>query len=186
MPVDDILLEAEEQMSNALDFLKKELRSIRTGRASPALVEHIKVEYFGTPTELRQLATITTPESNLIVIKPFDPSSTKDIERAIQSSNLGITPNSDGRIIRLTIPPLSGERRKQLAQQVKQLGEHTKVVIRNARRDANKKIDQEKKDGTLPEDDAEHAKEDIQELTKDYEKKVDQALEAKIKEIEEI
>lgn len=185
MPVDEILLEAEEHMSDALEFLKKELRTIRTGRASPALVEHIKVEYFGNPTELRQLATITTPESNLIVIKPFDPSSTKDIEKAIQASNLGITPNSDGRIIRLTIPPLSGERRKQLAQQVKQLGEHTKIVIRNARRDANKKIDQEKKEGLIPEDDAERAKEEIQDLTKEYEKKVEEALDAKIKEIEE-
>ncbi len=186
MPVDDILLEAEEQMSNAVEFLKTELRSIRTGRASSALVEHIKVDYFGTPTELRQLAGISTPEANLIIIKPFDPSSIKEIERAIQASDLGITPNSDGRIIRLTVPPLSGERRRQLAQQVKQLGEHTKVVIRNARRDANKKIDAEKKEGLLPEDDAEKAKEDVQDLTKDYEKKTDEALQNKIKEIEEL
>ncbi len=186
MPVDDILLEAEEQMSNAVEFLKTELRGIRTGRASSALVEYIKVDYFGTPTELRQLAGISTPEANLIIIKPFDPSSIKEIERAIQASDLGITPNSDGRIIRLTIPPLSGERRKQLAHQVKQLGEHTKVVIRNARRDANKKIDTEKKEGSLPEDDAEKAKEDIQDLTKEYEKKTDEALQNKIKEIEEL
>jgi len=186
MPVDEIQFEAEEQMSNAVDYLKSELRTVRTGRASSGLVEHIKVDYYGAATELRQLATISTPEGNLIVVKPFDPASTKDIEKAIQASDLGITPNSDGRIIRLVVPPLSGERRKQLSHQVRQMAEQAKVTIRNVRREANKKIDQEEDDGLIPEDNAEHAKEEIQDLTKEYEKKVDQALEAKINEIEEI
>ena len=186
MPLDDILLQAEEEMSNAVDFLKTELRGIRTGRASTALVEHIKVDYFGAMTDLRQLAQLSTPEANLIVIKPFDPTSIKEISHAIQASELGITPQSDGRIIRLVVPSLSGERRKQLSQQVKQLSEHAKLVIRNARRDANKTIDTEEKDGTLPEDDAEKGKEQVQDLTKDYEKKVDETLAAKVKEIEEV
>jgi ribosome recycling factor len=186
MPTDEILFSAEEVMSNGTDYLKNELRGIRTGRASTALVEHIKVDYFGTKTDLRQLAQLSTPEANLIVIKPFDVSAIKEIDRAIQASELGITPMSDGRIIRLTIPALSGERRKQLAQKVKQLGEQAKLVVRNARRDANKKVDGEEKDGLLPEDDAKKAKEQIQDLTKDYEKKVDDLLEAKIKEIEAV
>ncbi|MFA5863678.1 MAG: ribosome recycling factor [Phycisphaerae bacterium] len=186
MPLDDILLSAEEEMSNAGDFLKNELRSIRTGRASTALVEHIKVNYFGAMTDMRQLAQLSTPEANLIVIKPFDPTSIKEIVHAIQASELGITPQSDGRIIRLVIPSLSGERRKQLSHQVRQLGEHAKLVVRNARRDANKTIDTEEKEGTLPEDDAEKGKEQVQNLTKEYEKKIDETLAAKVKEIEEV
>ncbi|NLX05462.1 MAG: ribosome recycling factor [Phycisphaerae bacterium] len=186
MPVDDIQLEAEASMSDAVDFLKSELRGIRTGRASTALVEHIRVQYYGTPTELRQMAQISTPEGNLIVIKPFDASVLKEIEKAIHASDIGITPSSDGRVIRLNVPPLSGERRRQLAQHVRQLGEQAKVSIRNARRDANKQIDQEQKGGDIPEDNAETAKEEIQNLTKKYETEVDETAAAKIKEIEEI
>jgi len=186
MPMEEILFEAEEVMSNGLEYLKSELRGLRTGRASTALVEHIKVDYFGSKTDLRQLAQLSTPEANLIVVKPFDPTSIKEIDRAIQASELGITPMSDGRVIRLTVPALSGERRKQLSQKVKQLGEQTKLVIRNARRDANKKVDNEEEAGLLPEDAAKKGKEQIQDLTKDYEKKVDDTLAAKIKEIEEV
>jgi len=186
MPMDEILFEAEESMSTGVDYLKSELKGLRTSRASTALVDHIKVDYFGTPTELRQMAQISTPEANLIVIKPFDATSIKEIDRAIKASDLGITPMSDGRVIRLTIPPLSGERRKQLAQKVRQSGEQTKLVIRNARRDANKQIDVEEKDGLLPEDDAKKGKEKVQDLTKDYEKKVDEILSAKVKEIDEV
>jgi ribosome recycling factor len=186
MSAEEIQFEAEEQMSNAVDYLKTELRGIRTGRASTALVERIKVDYYGAPTELRQMANLSTPEPNLIVIKPFDQTATKNIERAIMASDLGVTPNSDGKIIRLTLPSLSGERRKALSSQVRQLAEQSKVSIRNTRRDANKKLDQEEKDGLIPEDDADRAKEDIQELTKDYEKKTDQVLDSKIKEIDEI
>jgi len=188
MPVDEIEFEAEEKMEKAVDFLRHELRTVRTGRASAALVEHIRVdvEAYGSAMELRQLAAIGTPESNLIVIKPFDPATAKDIERAIEKSNIGITPINDGRVIRLPVPPLSGERRQQLAQQVKQLAEHQRVAIRNVRRDANRQIDQEEKQSLISEDEAKQAKEDIQELTDKYIKQIDELLEAKIKEIEEI
>ena len=143
--MDEILLEVEMHMETALDYLRKEFRGIRTGRASGGLVEHIKVEYYGSPTDLRSLATISTPESNLIVIKPFDPSGMKDIERAIQASDLGITPSADGKVIRLSVPPLSIERRDQLKGRVKKLAEAARVTVRNARRDGNKITDTKQK-----------------------------------------
>ena len=185
MAMDEILLEVEENMESAVEYLRKEFRGIRTGRASAGLVDHIKVEYYGSPTDLRQLATISTPDATMIVIKPFDPASTKTIERAIQASDLGITPASDGKIIRLQVPALSIERRQQLAGQVKKMAEAAKVTIRNARRDGNKEVDRRQKDSSLTEDEAKKGKDDIQDLTKKYEEKVDQHLAAKITEIEE-
>ena len=186
MALDDIQLEAEEHMSTAVEHFSKHLRGIRTGMASVALVEGLKVQYYGSSTDLRSVAQITTPESNMIAIKPFDPGSIKDIERAIVTSDLGITPSSDGKMIRLVLPPLSLERRKQLVQQVRQMSEQSKITIRNSRREANKKIDQEKKAGSLPEDDADRGKEEIQKLTKQYEDNIDKALEAKSKEIQQL
>lgn len=185
MPTDDILLDCEENMEKAVEFLHKELRGIRTGRASAGLVEFIKVDYYGSPTELRQLATIAVPEADLIVIKPFDPSSVKTIERAIQASDLGITPNSDARIIRLAVPALSVERRKQLASQLKKLAEQARVAVRNVRREANKVVAKEKEDGEMPEDDADKCKEEIQKLTNEYAEKIDQMLTEKNKEVME-
>jgi len=186
MPMDDILLETEEKMESAVAYLKEEFRGIRTGRASAGLVDHIKVDYYGSPTDLRQLATIATPDATLIVIKPFDPSSIKEIEKAIYASDLGITPSADGKVIRLAVPPLSGERRKQIATQIKKMAEQTRVTIRNARRDGNKDADHEQKDGDLTEDDAKRGKDDIQKLTDDYEKKVTEIVDAKTTEIEEM
>ena len=185
MAMDDILLDVEEKMEEALDYLQKEFRGIRTGRASPGLVDHLKVEYYGSPTDLRQLATIATPEATLIVIKPFDPSTLKEIEKAIYASNLGITPNLDGKVIRLSVPPLSGERRKQIVVQLKKMAEAARVTIRNARRDGNKEADRQQKASELTEDEAKKGKEGIQELTNKYEKTVSQALDTKTKEIEE-
>lgn len=185
MALEDSLLETEENMESAIDYLRKELRGIRTGRATPALVEYIKIDYYGSPTDLRQLASISAPEANMLMIKPFDPSSAKDIEKAIQASDLGITPSSDGKIIRLTIPPLSTERRQQLVGQVKKMAEATRVAIRNARRDGNKEIDKLQKDSEITEDDAHKAKDDVQELTKTYEAKVDELIDAKSQEIQE-
>jgi len=184
MPLDEIAFGAEEKMEKAVAFLASEFRGIRTGRATTGLVEHIKVEYYGSSTPLQQLATLSAPEANLIVIKPFDPSCIKEIERAIQASELGITPQSDKRVIRLVVPPLSGERRKQLANQVPDMAEQAKVSIRNIRRDANKHIEQEEKGKSVSEDDADKAKEEIQELTRKYEEKVDELLKAKLAEIE--
>jgi ribosome recycling factor len=184
--MDEILLQAEEQMESAVDYLKKEFRGIRTGRASAGLVEHVKIDYYGSPTDLRQLASIATPDATTIVIKPFDPGSVKDIERGIQASDVGITPSTDGKVIRLSIPPLSGERRKQLSTQVKKMGEATRVAIRNARRDANKDVDKEEKAGDLTEDDAKRGKDDVQKLTDKYEKQVSDLIDAKTNEIEEL
>ncbi len=185
MAMDEILMEVEEGMESAVDYFAGELRGIRTGRASSGLVEHIKVDYYGSPTDLRQLATISTPEANLIVIKPFDPGSVKDIERAIQASDLGITPSSDGKVIRLSVPPLSGERRQQLVSQVKKMAEAARVAVRNARRDGNKEADKQQKGGDITEDDASKGKDDIQELTKKYEEKINHLLDNKVQEIEE-
>jgi ribosome recycling factor len=187
MPTDDIELQCEEQMEKAVAFLNDELRSIRTGRASPGLVEHMKIDVssYGSTMDLRELASISVPENNMIIIKPYDPGTLKDIERSIQSSDLGIAPASDGKVIRLPIPPLSGERRKQLVNQIRKLGENQKIALRNIRRDANKKADTEQKDKIITEDEAEKCKENIQEQTKQYEQKVDQLVENKAKEIEE-
>jgi ribosome recycling factor len=183
--MDEILLEVETMMESAIDYLRKEFRGLRTGRASGALVEHIKVEYYGSPTDLRQLASISTPEANLIIIKPFDPSSLKEIERAIQAGNIGITPSSDGKMIRLVVPPLSMERRNQIAGQVKKMAEASRVTIRNARRDGNKDAEKKQKDAELTEDEAKKAKDEIQKLTDQYEKAVTEIVDAKTKEIQE-
>jgi len=183
MPVDDILFDAEERMEKAVEVLVGQLRTIRTGRASAGLVDHIKVEYYGTQTLLRDIAQIATPDPKLIVIKPFDPSSIKDIVRAIQASDLGITPTADSKVIRLAVPPLSTERRQQLSAHVKALAEETKVAVRNVRRDANKQAETEQKDSVITEDDAFKCKEETQELTKKYEKSVDDHVAKKTEEI---
>ena len=183
--MDEILLDVEEKMESAIDYLRKEFRGLRTGRASGALVEHIKVEYYGSQTDLRQLATISAPEANLIIIKPFDPSGLKDIERAILAGNIGITPSNDGKVIRLIVPPLSIERRNQIAGQVKKMAEASRVTIRNARRDGNKEADKMQKASELTEDDAKKAKDEIQKLTDKYEKSVTELSDAKTKEIQE-
>ncbi len=185
MAIDDALLETEEKMDMAVDYLRKEFRGIRTGRASTGLVEHVKVDYYGSPTDLRQLATISTPDATMIIIKPFDPASLKDIEKAIFASDVGITPMTDGKLIRLGVPPLSGERRNQIAGQVKKMAEAARVTIRNARRDGNKEIDRQQKAGEMTEDEARKAKDQVQKLTSEYEKKVSDILDAKTTEIQE-
>ncbi len=188
MEMEEIEFECEEKMEKSLEYFRAELRTVRTGRASTGLVEHLKVQVaaYGTAMSLRELATLSTPEPTLIVIKPFDPTTLKDIERGIEACNIGITPISDGRIIRLPVPPLSGERRQQLIQQIRKLAEAQRVAIRNARRDAKKLIDGQEKEGSINEDDAERCRGNIQELTDKYEKEVDKLLEAKTKELEEI
>lgn len=186
MPVDDILLDAEESMEKAVDHLKHELRAIRTGRATPALVENIRAEYYGSPTEIRAMASIAVPEATQLLIKPFDPSSAKLIEKAINDSKLGVTVLNDGKTLRIKLPPLSQERRLQLAGQTKQHAETAKIAIRNARRDANKLVETESKGGVMTEDEAEKAKEDVQELTKTYEGKIEEIVENKRKEIMEV
>ncbi|MBN1344647.1 MAG: ribosome recycling factor [Phycisphaerae bacterium] len=188
MPMDEIEFECEEKMDKVVDFFRSELRTVRTGRASTGLVDHLKIEVasYGSLMDLRELATISAPEPQLIVVKPFDPSTLKDIERGIEASNIGITPMSDGRIIRLPVPALSGERRQQLIQQIRKMAEAQRVAIRNARRDAKKLIDAEEKNGDLSEDDADRCRENVQELINKYEKEIDKLLDAKTEELKEI
>jgi ribosome recycling factor len=186
MGSDDVLLEAEEKMEKTVELLKNDYRGMRTGRAHPGLVEPLRVDYYGSPTPLRQLAQIMIPESNQILIKPFDPGSIGDIEKAILKSELGITPQSDGKVVRLTIPPLSEQRRKQLVAQAKERAEAARVSIRNVRRDANKQAEEIVDSGEIGEDDFAKLKEEIDNLTKQYTKAVDDALAAKTQELMEV
>ncbi len=173
-------------MEKAADHVQHELRGIRTGRATPALVEHFKVDYYGSPTDLRSIASISVPEATQLLIKPFSPGDIRAIEKAINDSKIGLTPHSDGKQIRLMLPPLSQERRLQLAGQCKQYAEAAKVAIRNARRDANKILETEQKGGVVTEDEAADGKEKIQELTKTYEAKVDELIEKKRAEVMQV
>ena len=186
MPTDDILLETEDAMEKAVEFLVNEFKGVRTGRATPGLVENIKVDYYGAPTALKSLASITIPEPRLIMLKPFDPGSLGDIEKAIQKSDVGLNPQSDGKILRLIVPPLSEERRKQMAKMVKDSGEKAKVTIRNSRRDGNAQADAEEKDGDMSEDERFRTKEKVQELTKTYEGKIEDLVEKKTTEVMEV
>ena len=183
MPVDDVLLDFEMQMEKAIEHLQQELRGIRTGRASPALVEHIKVDYYGSLTDLRSIAAISIPEATQILVKPFSPQDLKAIEKAIGEANLGLTPHSDGKQLRMNLPAMSQERRLQLVGQCKKFAEDSKIAIRNSRREANKVLDAEQKGGGLTEDELERAKEQVQELTKQYETKVDDVIEHKRAEV---
>jgi ribosome recycling factor len=183
MPTKETVSQTEAKMKKALDALHDELKAVRTGRASTALVENIKADFYGAPTPLKQMATLATPQLDMIVIKPFDPGSVREIEKAIKSSDLSIAPVVDGKVIRLSFPPLSGERRTQLVQQAKQVGEQTKVVIRNLRRDANKHLEQLEKDKTITEDDLEHGKKLIDDKTKFYTDKIDEVVKHKTDEI---
>ena len=183
MPVKEVVSECGQKMSKAVEFLHEELRAVRTGRASTGLVENIKVEYYGTPTPLRTIASLSAPHADTIVIKPFDPASTKNIESAIKNSDLSIAPIVDGKLIRLNVPPLSGERRRQLVQQAKQMGEQTKVGVRNLRRDANKQLEKEEKEKLITEDDLQSGKKQIDDITKEYSDKIDSAVKAKSEEI---
>ena len=170
-------------MEKTLEHLNSELRGVRTGRASAGLVDNLSVEYYGTPTPLKQLATVAVPEPSSIVIKPFDPTCLKDIEKAIKNSDLSLAPMADGKIIRLNIPPLSEERRKQITQQVKQVGEKSKVIIRNIRRDANKHLEDEQKKKVISEDDRDKGKKDIDNLTKEFTEKIDAVIKIKSEDI---
>ena len=186
MPYDDIVLEAEDKMDKALGVLSDEMRGVRTGRASAALVDGIRVDYYGAPTAMKALASITVPEPRMIVIKPFDAGAIDGIVKAIQKSEVGLTPQSDGKLVRLSVPPLSEERRKQMAKLVKEHGEKAKVSIRNIRRDGNQHADGEEKGGKMSEDELKRTKDEIDRLTKEYEGKVTEAVEKKTKEVMEV
>ncbi|MDF1868892.1 MAG: ribosome recycling factor [Phycisphaerales bacterium] len=185
---DTILMEAEEQMQKASEYLKAELKGIRAGRASPAMVEFIKVEYYGSSTDLKSLAVVSVPEATQLLIKPFDASSVGAIRTAIEEANLGVNPMVEDKQIRINIPSLTTDRRKQLVAQAKKVGEEQKVVMRNARRDANKHADSlAKQDGThYSEDEISQLKDEIQELLKKYEGQIDTNMTKKSAEIMEV
>ncbi len=175
--------ETRDRMSKSIAALKGEIKRIRTGRASASLLDGIRADYYGTPTPLNQMASVSVPESRLIMIQPWDVTAIKEIEKAILKSDLGLTPSNDGKIIRISIPPLSEERRKQLAKVLHKTCEDYKVAIRNIRRDSNELIKGFKKDGDIAEDDAFKAQDEIQKITDGYIKQVDEVYAEKEKEI---
>jgi ribosome recycling factor len=178
--------DSRERFEKALHHLQDHLRTIRTSRASPALVEGIRVEYYGVPTPLSQMASVSIPEPRQILIKPFDPSVIGDVGKAILKSDLGVTPLNDGKVLRLTMPPLSGEQRKKYASKVKELCEETRISMRNVRRDMNKHADGLLKDGGVTEDEGRKLHDEIQKLLKEYEDKVGQVQDKKTAEIMEV
>jgi len=186
MPYDDILLDAEDRMEKAVAALRSQFRTLRSGRANPGLVENIKVDAYGTPTPLKGVASISVPEPRQILIRPFDRGLIGEIERALLKSDIGLTPNSDGKIIRLPVPPLSEERRRQMVSRIRSMGEEAKVAVRNIRRDANKQADKEKNDSVITEDDLYKLKDEVQALTSGFEKKIDEALAEKTDELMEV
>ena len=184
--IKDTLREAAERMQAALNALEEDLSGIRTGRASPALVERLTVDYYGTYTPMIQLASISVPEPRQLLIRPFDPGSLKDLEKAILASDLGLTPNSDGKIIRLTIPQLTEERRKELVKIVRNRMEEARVKVRNIRRDLIRDLREFEKEGMISEDDQERGEKELQELTDKMNDKVEEIGERKEKEIMEV
>lgn len=177
---------ADEKMQKALTALNANFNTIRAGRANPAVLDRITVEYYGTPTPLNQMAAISVPDPRTLMIAPWDRSTLKSIEKAIQTSDLGINPNNDGSVIRLIFPPMTSERRTELAKEVHKMTEEGKVALRNIRRDAMEKLKAQKKNGEITEDDVKDGEKEIQKITDKYVKEADSMADKKIKEIQEI
>ena len=183
MDTDEILLDVEERMEKAVGVLRDALAGIRTGRANPGLVDSLRVEVYGSAVPLKQVAAVGAPEPNQIVIRPYDPGTLKDIEKAIQAADIGFNPQNDGRVVRLIVPPLSTEVRQRMVGRVRDLAEEAKVAVRNIRRDGNKMADQAEKDKSLSEDQRDDVKEEIQELTKKYENQATELAKHREKEV---
>jgi ribosome recycling factor len=183
---EEVQLDAEEKMVKSVAFLHEQFTGIRTGKASPALVENVQVPYYGSPTRLRELANISTPEPRLIVIQPYDPTALSEIEKAITGANLGVTPLNDGRVVRVPIPELSEERRLEMTKLAKRTSEEGRIAVRNVRRDCNDQVKALQKDGKITEDDREQTLKDIQVLTDKYVKAIDDLVKAKEVEIMEV
>jgi ribosome recycling factor len=181
--IESMYQETEESMQKAIDALKNEFKKVRTGRASLSILDDIRVDYYGTLTPLNQMASLSTPESRLITIQPWDVSVIKDVEKAILKSDLGLTPSNDGKVIRISIPPLTEERRKQLVKVIYKKSEEHKISIRNVRRDANDLLKNLKKDGEISEDDAFKAQDQVQKITDEHIKLIDDVCKDKEKEI---
>ncbi len=188
LDLETVQLECEEAMDKAVEFLTHELRSIRTGRATTGLIEHVKVDAYGSLQDLKNMAGLSTPEATQILVKPFDPSTVNSIVKAIEAADLGLNPQSDGKQVRVPVPALSGERRKHLAGQVKSMGEQAKVTLRNARRDANKHLDQISKDksASVSEDTVKDAKDDIQNKIKAHEATIESLVKNRSAEIMQV
>ena len=183
---DDILLDVEERMEKTIEGLKGNLAGIRTGRANPGLVDSLKVEVFGSAVPLKQLASVGAPDPTQIVIRAYDPSTLKDIEKTIQASSLGLNPQNDGRIIRLNVPALSSDVRRKMVGRIHELREEAKVAIRNIRRDGNKKADQSEKDKTISEDQRDDVKKETQDLTKNYESQAEKLSKVREKDVMDV
>ncbi|MBU4198462.1 MAG: ribosome recycling factor [Verrucomicrobia bacterium] len=181
--LDDVLLETDDKMTKSLEFLNQQFSGLRTGKASASLVDHLSVPYYGAAVRLREIANISTPDTRLIVINAYDPTALPAIEKAILSANLGITPLNDGRVIRVPIPELSGERRKELTKVAKQMTEKARVAVRNIRQEANEQIKVLQKGGKITEDEKDQGLKEIQKYTDDAIRKMDQILETKEKEM---
>ena len=186
MPQAKIAKDAKAQMDKAIEAIQNEMSHIRTGKASPSLLDIVRVEYYGSKVPLNQVATVAAPEARLLTVQPWDASVIGDIEKAIQASDLGLTPNSDGQIIRLAIPDLTEDRRKELVRVVRKLAEDGRVSVRNARREANDALKKLEKSGDIAEDVRYRTEKTIQELTDEYSKSVDEVLEAKEADIMEV
>ncbi|MDG2471422.1 MAG: ribosome recycling factor [Pirellulaceae bacterium] len=185
MTRDAILLDTEERMTKALDVLKNALSGIRTGRANPGLVDSIRVDVYGSPTPIKQIATVGAPEPTQIVIRPYDASIIKEIEKAIVAGDLGYNPQSDGRVIRINVPALSTDVRKKMVSRIKELSEDAKISVRNVRRDSNKAADTAEKDKSISEDERDDIKDEVQTLTKQHEDEISAMAKAKEKEVME-
>jgi ribosome recycling factor len=181
--IESIYQETKERMGKSTDALKNELKRVRTGRASLTILDGIRVEYYGTPTPLNQMASLSVPESRLITIQPWDVTAAKEVEKAILKSDLGLTPSSDGKVIRISIPPLTEERRKELVKVVHKMSEDYKVAVRNIRRDSNELLKVLKKDGEISEDSAFNAQDRVQKITEEFIKRIDEIIKEKEKEI---
>lgn len=181
--MDSRLNQYEDKMEKTLDALLSEYATIRAGRANPHILDKLKVDYYGTPTSFQQVANVSVPEARMIQIQPWEPSLIKEIEKAILNSDLGLTPNSDGKVVRLVFPELTEERRKELVKDVKKKGENAKVAVRNIRRDANDAFKKQAKANEISEDEGKQLEGEIQKLTDKYVDKVDKAIEEKSKEI---
>ncbi len=183
MSIDELLLNGEEKMEKAVNALKKEYAGIRTGRANPLILDKVVVDYYGVPTPLRQISQVSVQDGQTLVISPYDKSILKEIEKAMIKAELGITPNSDGMVIRLTFPPLTEDRRKEISKDVKKIGEEAKVAVRNIRRDMTDDLKKLEKSENLPEDTVKDTQDEIQKLTDKYIKIVDENAAEKEKEV---
>lgn len=184
--MDAILKDAEDRMKKSVAALEEELAGVRTGRASAAMFEKLRVEYYGTPTPLNQVASVSVPESRLVVIQPWDKAALPEIEKAIQTSEMSLNPNNDGKVIRVSIPPLTEERRKEIVKLAKNTAEQGRVAVRNIRRDANDELKKSEKAGEISEDDLKRGEDQIQKLTDQYIEEINSVLSTKETEILEI